>query len=141
MVYYSMDALLPGGIDWSIEKALTWCQHKHWVNIKTKPLLSLVRITGIALGLALANNPPSGNYSSARRMTKKPSHTQAVLGACAGFVFSRLWMFINSKDVVTFLHYDLILFATHCSLGVMYVAFVIRFIPYILYMFRLDENK
>ena len=125
MVYFTMDMLLPGGINWTISKAVMWCNSPLWVNAKTKPLFSLVRISGIAIGLAVSLD---------QRCFEKAvnKNAQAVVGLLTGFAFSRLWMLINSNPVVTFLHYEMILYMMHCFLGVMFVTIVIRVIPYVL---------
>lgn len=125
MVYFTMDSLLPGGINWTISKALKWCSNTSWVNSKTKPLFSLVRISGIAIGLAVSLDP-------IKQAAKVNKNAQAIVGLFTGFAFSRLWMLINSNSVVTFLHYDMILYVMHCFLGIVFVTLVIRVIPHVL---------
>eukprot|EP00095_Tigriopus_kingsejongensis_P011441 maker-scaffold222_size251774-snap-gene-1.20 protein:Tk11441 transcript:maker-scaffold222_size251774-snap-gene-1.20-mRNA-1 annotation:"hypothetical protein DAPPUDRAFT_316364" len=39
--------------DWSIAKAMKWCQNKDWIYIDTTPFYALVRYSGAAFGLGL----------------------------------------------------------------------------------------
>ena len=74
----------------------------------------------------------SADPTQSRTNDTKSTKIQAIVGALAGFVFSKLWQIINSNAVVAFLQFDMILYLLHCFLGVLYVAFVIRIIPYVL---------
>lgn len=40
--------------DWSLEKAMRWCEVRQWLTLDTTPFYALTRYSGAALGLALA---------------------------------------------------------------------------------------
>ncbi|XP_012253680.2 glucose-6-phosphatase catalytic subunit 1 isoform X1 [Athalia rosae] len=58
MIFFSYGAhLLQKSLDidphWSIKMAFKWCASPEWVHVDTTPFFSLVRVSGVAYGLAL----------------------------------------------------------------------------------------
>lgn len=52
--------------DWSVNKALKWCQKKSWVYLDTTPFCALARLGGAALALALGVTSAKGRREMSR---------------------------------------------------------------------------
>lgn len=50
--YFSL-SLVGSNPNWSVEKAIKFCQHKEWIHLDNSPLFSLMRYTGFLLGFGL----------------------------------------------------------------------------------------
>ena len=62
----------------------------------------------------------------AKKQQPRNSSLQAALGVFFGFVFSKLWLFLNSSAVVAYIHFEIVLYVFHYLLGIIYLMAVTR---------------
>ncbi|XP_063259786.1 glucose-6-phosphatase 3 [Prinia subflava] len=70
-------------LDWSLGRASSRCSEPSWLRPDTRPWASLVRVSGSALGLALAARHPLGRRAADELRALEPPLGSATLGLLA----------------------------------------------------------
>ena len=111
--------------DWSVQKALKWCQKKSWVYLDTTPFCALARLSGAALALALGVT----SVTSKREMARSDESygiMEQLLRVIIGVLAGGLAVLANKnlpKDNLN------VFYALVCVLNFALVAFVIFAVP------------
>lgn len=114
--YFSLN-LLGFDADWSVKKAIEFCQRPEWVHLSTSPLFTLMRYTGFLLGFGL------GLHSDFFRESSKLNRTMGTksVTALVSIGITKLSEFIEPPKSDIYLLY-LFGFVMSCSLGFVYSA-------------------
>ena len=119
--YHCLEAIMvPHGVNWSVEKAVKWCSNPAWVHSTTKPLTTMNRTCGLAMGLALSRHKTSCRFKK----------VQILLGLVVAFVYTKVYFFINDPHFLGMIQgYDLIQYVLQYCSSVLYIVTVTWGIP------------
>lgn len=116
VTYLSLN-LLGFDADWSVAKAIKFCQESEWIHLSTSPLFTLMRYTGFLLGFGL------GLHSQLFRQISKLHFTfrTKLVTAFVSIIITKLSELIVQPNSNIYLLY-LFGFVMSSSLGFIYTA-------------------
>ncbi|XP_037044766.1 glucose-6-phosphatase 2-like [Bradysia coprophila] len=114
--YFSLN-LLGFDADWSVKKAIEFCQRPEWIHLSTSPLFTLMRYTGFLLGFGLGLHSKMFLESSKFNRTVGTKLVTVLVSICIT-KFSEL--IVQPKSDIYLLY--IFGFVMSCSLGFVYSA-------------------
>lgn len=118
IVTYSFLNLLGFDADWSVKKAIKFCQQAEWIHLSTSPLFTMMRYTGFLLGFG------SGLHSSFFQQFKKLNFTLKMkfTTASVSVGITKLSELVIEQPTSNIYLLYVFGFVVSCGLGYIYAA-------------------